>query len=127
MTIIEYIRANLTKQAEVVPGNILFCTNRCIYQAHETGTLRKVMLKKHYKSAVHNKATKQRGTALDFIWTNYMQIIMNTLYKNLTPAPEMVLDEIITEIKVQIKAKPRCPVSNFLKILLNNANVPNQQ
>ena len=83
------------------------------------------MLKPHDKCAVHDKATKQRGMALDFIWTNYMQIIMNILYKNLTPAPKMVLDEIITEIKAQIKARPSCPVSKFLKTLLNNANVPN--
>ena len=76
---------------------------------------------------MHDKATKQRGTALDFIWTNYMQIVMNILYKNLIPTPEMVLDKIITEIKAQITARPSCPVSNFLKTLLNNANVPKKQ
>ena len=127
LTIIEYIRENLTKQAEVGPVNILFCTNRCIYQTHETGALRKVMLKPHDKCAVFNKAPKQRGTALDFIWTNYMKIIMETLYKNQTPAPKMVLDEIKTEIKAQIKAKPRCPVSQYLEIILKNANTPNPQ
>ena len=71
------------------------------------------MLKPHNKCAVYDKAPKQRGTALDFIWSNYMKIIMETLYKNQTPAPKMVLDKIITEIKVQIKAKPRCPGSKF--------------
>ena len=56
-----------------------------------------------------------------------MKIKMETLYKNQTPAPEMVLDEIKTEIKAQIKAKPRCPVSQYLEIILKNANTPNPQ
>ena len=85
------------------------------------------MLKPHDKCAVYDKAPKQRGTALDFIWTNYMKIIMETLHKNQTPAPEMVLDEIITEIKAEIKAKSRCPVSKCLEIFLKNANIPNPQ
>ena len=52
---------------------------------------------------------------------------MLTLYKDQTPDPVTVMNEIITEIKAQIKAKPMCPVSNFLKLILNNANIPNQQ
>ena len=81
------------------------------------------MLKQHDKCALHDEATKQKGTGLDFIWTHYMQSIMNILYKDLTPTPEMVLDDIITETKAQISARPKCPVSIFLKRLLNNANV----
>ena len=127
LSIIEHIRANLTKQADVGPVNILFCSNRCFYQTHEKGTLRQVMLNKHDKCALHNKAIIPKGKALDFIWTHYMQIIMLTLYKDQTPDPATVMNEIITEIKAQIKAKPMCPVSNFLKIILNNANIPNQQ
>ena len=125
-SIIEYIRANLTKQTEVRPVNILFSSNRCFYQTHETGAQRQVMLKKHDKCALHNKAIISKGKALDFIWTHYMQIIMLTLYKDQTPDPITVMDEIIIEIKAQIKAKPTCPVSHFLKILLNDVNTPNQ-
>merc|ERR1712055_816790 len=123
---IEYIRANLTKQSEVRPVNILFSSNRCFYQTHETGAQRQVLLKTHDKCALHNKATIPKGKALDFIWTHYMQIIMLTLYKDQTPDPITVMDEIIIKIKAQIKAKSTCPVSNFLKTLLNDVNTPNQ-
>ena len=51
---------------------------------------------------------------------------MLTLYKDQTPDPITVMDEIIIEIKAQIKAKPNCPVSHYLKTLLDEINIPNR-
>ena len=51
-----------------------------------------------------------------------MQGIMNSLYKDQTPTPPMVLEYIIKEIKAQIRARPMCLVSAFLKGLLSNMN-----
>ena len=126
LCIIEHIRANLTKQTEVRSVNILFGSNRCFYQTHETGAQRQELLREHDKCAVHNKATTAQGKALDLIWTHYMHIIMLTLYKDQTPDPITVMDEIIIEIQAQIKAKPNCPVSHYLKTLLDEINIPNQ-
>ena len=83
-----------------------------------------MLLKEHDKCALHNKAIIAKGKALDFIWMHYMEIIMLTLYKDQTPDPIIVMDEIIIKIKAQIKAKPNCPVSHFLKTLLNEVNLP---
>ena len=100
--IIEHIRVNLTKQIEVRLVNIMFCNNRCLYQTHKTGVQRDNLFKQHDKCALHDKANKHKGTGLDFVWTLYMQSIMNILYKDLTPTPQMILDYIITETKAQI-------------------------
>ena len=125
MCIIEHIRANLTKQVEVRPVDILFGSNRCFYQTHKSGAQRQLLLK-HDKCAVHDKATTAQGKALDLIWTHYLQIIMLTLYKDQTPNPDIVMIEIVIEIQAQIRAKPNCPVSHYLKILLEGINIPNQ-
>ena len=52
-----------------------------------------------------------------------MQSIMNSLYKDQIPTPSTVLDYIIKEIKAQIRARPMCLVSVFLKGLLFNMNM----
>ena len=57
-----------------------------MYQTHQTGELRNVLLKIHEKCALHNNDTQYKGLGLDFVWTNYMQGIMNSLYKDQIPS-----------------------------------------
>ena len=103
--------------------NIMFSNNQCFYQTHKTGEQRNILLKQHEICALHEDASKHKGSGLDFVWTRYMQCIMNLLYKDQIPTPKLVLEYIIIETKAQISARPKCPVSKFLEGLLKNANM----
>ena len=86
--------------------NILFTSYRCTHHVYMSGNILKGSVKEHSHCALYISDNVTKGLGYGFIWGNYLDCLMNSLYKELITNPKIVLKYIINEVQTFIKARP---------------------